>query len=173
MGPCQYFGCNCVRHALGQFELIGQSSACALWAPASISFSRDPAVGKSFGPTHQSRVLPSCVIDGPTRATCGILQFVKWAHVSAWVKFRSPCSRPIRAHRQEQFICKVGPLRAFRSAVILLSANHEGPRISLAFCAQRMTLAHASTLHGIAFSWSGPTQSPWIRELKPRQHLLV
>ena len=35
-----------------------------------------PAVYESCGPTHQSRVPPSCVIDGPIQAMCFILPFV-------------------------------------------------------------------------------------------------
>ena len=74
------------------------------------------------------------VIDGPTRAICRILQGLRWAHASAWVKLRSPFSGPVRAHRQKAAHAHGGPLRAFRSASILPFENHVGLYISLASC---------------------------------------
>ena len=95
-----------------------------------------------------------------------ILWYVKWAGASGWMRLCSPCSRLTQAHRQEAVHLHGGPLRAFRSAAIPLSANYVGPHNSLAsqpvVCLmgqrdpivgilQRMALAHASALLGIAF----------------------
>jgi len=85
------------------------------------------AACKSCGPTQQPRVLARCVLDGPTRAICRILQSMKWACASGLVWLCSPCSGPIQAHRQGAVHLHGGPLRAFHSASILLSANHVGP----------------------------------------------
>jgi hypothetical protein len=45
--------------------------------PGAFSVGSHPAVYKSCGPTNQSRVQPSCVIDGPTRAMCCTLLSVE------------------------------------------------------------------------------------------------
>ena len=74
------------------------------------------------------------MMDGPTRAICRILKFMRWADVSAWVQLCSPFSGPVRAHRQNGARVHGGPLGAFRSAVILLLENHAGLCISLASC---------------------------------------
>jgi len=124
------YSSNITVHQIGPCEWLGATTFTLLCANSSSSaravhlhggplrafrFSNYPTATacKSCGPTQQSRVLLYRVPDGLTQAICHILQSMKWAHASGLELLHSPCSRPIRAHRQGQSICVVGHYEHF------------------------------------------------------------
>jgi len=82
MGPCKWLGAITFTLLWANSSSSGRASAFVWWATTSISFSSHPTACKSYGPTQQPCVLARYVLGGPTRATCRILQCMKWARAN-------------------------------------------------------------------------------------------